>query len=341
MINREEFAKRQAEMTSGWADGVRARHGNPEAYYQVRRNAYLRRWKEGLRLVEDGSRVLDIGGGNLFPQLFELLRRRNLDYWYIDVDETAVRSSADIGSEFGFDHSHFSKGFNDVLEHADETFDVVFSSHCIEHSFALDTTFDEINRVLKPGGILLMAVPFGWELNPEHPYFLDAAQWDALITDAGFDIRLATVGKDYPEQGFDYFVVAEKVSSRIENRIDIDVFRKTSYSFVEVKNSSIITLNGDWKDRGDHFISGPGANFEIKCQNAVDVLPILLRHDWSGVLTLDSGHETMTEDLYSRLNYPQPVIFRANDSSEVIGRATGRNLLSRGAELVLFGAMIR
>lgn len=45
----------------------------------------------------------------------------------------------------------------------DGYFDSVFSSQVFEHIFNLDEILDELNRVLKPGGVLLVTVPFVWD----------------------------------------------------------------------------------------------------------------------------------------------------------------------------------
>jgi SAM-dependent methyltransferase len=42
----------------------------------------------------------------------------------------------------------------------DETFDSVFSSEVIEHVFNLNEALSEINRVMKPGGVILITCPF-------------------------------------------------------------------------------------------------------------------------------------------------------------------------------------
>ncbi|MBK8389413.1 MAG: class I SAM-dependent methyltransferase [Saprospiraceae bacterium] len=49
------------------------------------------------------------------------------------------------------------------------SFDSVFSSEVFEHIFNLDDVLNEIQRVLKPGGRLLITVPFVWDEH-EIPY---------------------------------------------------------------------------------------------------------------------------------------------------------------------------
>ncbi len=68
-FDREVFAQRQAEMTDRWFAGVRTKADDVEAYVKARQTAYNARWNEALRFMPRGARILDIGGGNIYPDL--------------------------------------------------------------------------------------------------------------------------------------------------------------------------------------------------------------------------------------------------------------------------------
>ena len=55
------------------------------------------------------------------------------------------------------------------LDFQDRRFDTVFSTQVMEHVDNSDVMMGECNRVLKPGGFLILSVPFCWELH-EEPY---------------------------------------------------------------------------------------------------------------------------------------------------------------------------
>lgn len=55
------------------------------------------------------------------------------------------------------------------LKFSDSIFDSVLCTQVLEHVYEHDKMIQEIYRVLKPGGTLILTVPFSWELH-EEPY---------------------------------------------------------------------------------------------------------------------------------------------------------------------------
>lgn len=347
-ITRETFAQRQADMTSNWYEGVKQREGDVDAYIAKRHDAYLGRWKEATRFIRDGSKVLDVGGGNLFPKLLDYLTDRKFDYWYLDVDQRAVDGSRASAAAYGIPGDHFAFGYNDQFSFPDSTFDAVFSSHCIEHSFDLFSTFRELNRIIRTGGNLLMAVPFGWEKNPEHPYFFGPNHWVALVEDAGFEIRVAQVGSEYPEVGHDFFIAARKIGEpRLDWRIKPDDYRKDSYTFANHDDVAVryignhsLTTNKD----GSHM---RGSNWAIRVNfpNAVEVLPVFHNHSWSGIVQITGGAQISHHDLFSWFPTVQParhlITAPKHKDRELIIQPCGKNPASREMEAVVYGFMYR
>ena len=123
------------------------------------------------------GRMLDFGCGNKpYRSLFE-------------VDEYVGLDTHDSGH----DHTHdeidvFYDGKRIPFD--DAYFDSVLSSEVFEHVFNLPEVLTEIARVVKPGGHLLITIPFVWE---EHEVPYDFARYtsfgiSSLLRDAGFEI---------------------------------------------------------------------------------------------------------------------------------------------------------
>ncbi|MEH6470966.1 MAG: class I SAM-dependent methyltransferase [Halopseudomonas sp.] len=121
-----------------------------------------------------GGRLLDVGCGTKpYQSLFSVDEYIGLD---IDSDESRARGVADYyydGKAFPFE---------------DESFDSVLCNQVLEHVFNPDHFICEIFRILKPGGKLLLTVPFVWD---EHEQPFDFARYSsfglkALLTKQNF-----------------------------------------------------------------------------------------------------------------------------------------------------------
>jgi SAM-dependent methyltransferase len=346
-IDRSDFARRQAEMTEKWFEQVKRTHGDVEKYIAGRYAAYLDRWKEAARFIPDGSTILDIGGGNLDASVLQFLMEKRLEYHYLDIDPSAVKSSQELAAALGMPPKLFRQGFNDELHFANETFDAIFSSHCVEHSFDLERTLSEIHRVLIVGGSFLMAVPIGWEINPEHPYFLAPTDWISLLASVGFTIRIAQIGREYPEVGFDLFVCCRKVDRSAHRiRIDPNDYKKTNFQLMAA-DASDVTYSGETQ-KGSGFVMCVGNNWGITIKLPLPISEALLifhRHDWSGIIQVQWGSNSVVEDLYSWFPYTQPVRVSAdasrNENTVILIRPLGRNPLSADCQGVFWGVMYR
>ncbi len=80
-------------------------------------------------------------------------------------------------------------------------FDVVFTSEVLEHVPDIDASLDELHRVLKADGKLLITVPFVW---PEHELPFDFRRFtvngmEKLLNDHGFSIKHIQKSGSYME----------------------------------------------------------------------------------------------------------------------------------------------
>lgn len=123
------------------------------------------------------GRLLDIGcGSKPYREWFVGCS----DYIGVDVDreDARRRQCADVY----YDGVH--------LPFPDGSFDIVLSTQVLEHVFTPDAFLCEIGRVLRPGGRLILSVPFVWDEH-EQPY--DFARYSsfgvfALLERNGFQV---------------------------------------------------------------------------------------------------------------------------------------------------------
>lgn len=127
-------------------------------------------------LPELKGEVLDVGCGRMPYRALVLASR----YVGVDVDTPVTRelAAADV----------FYDGR--TLPFAEASFDGVLCSQVLEHVFIPEEFLREIRRVLRPGGRLVLTVPFAWDEH-EQPY--DFARYSsfglrALLERNGFEI---------------------------------------------------------------------------------------------------------------------------------------------------------
>lgn len=127
--------------------------------------------------LEAGGRVLDVGCGlKPYEECFA-----NATYVGIDVEESGREASEKTADAY----------FNGLdIPYDEEDFDAVLCTEVLEHCVDPTRLLAEMHRVLKPGGRLLVTVPFIWGLH-ETPY--DFRRYSVFgieraMREAGFEI---------------------------------------------------------------------------------------------------------------------------------------------------------
>lgn len=123
------------------------------------------------------GKLLDVGcGSKPYKKHFTSIE----SYICLEIDSERARKSN--VADFYYDGNHFP--------FAEKTFDFLLCNQVLEHVFTPDVFLQEINRVLKPNGKLLLTVPFVWD---EHEQPFDYARYSSfglqfLLEKAGFEI---------------------------------------------------------------------------------------------------------------------------------------------------------
>jgi SAM-dependent methyltransferase len=134
-------------------------------------------WKGMSKMAPHLSgRLLDVGCGKMpYRELFNVDKYIGLE---IDTPRSRLTSQANFfyrGNDFPFDN---------------DSFDSILCNQTLEHVFNPDVFLKEIYRVLKPGGQLLLTIPFVWDEH-EQPY--DYARYSSfglahLLRKHGFEV---------------------------------------------------------------------------------------------------------------------------------------------------------
>jgi len=157
-------------------------------FYFIRRGLYK---GVGLNKGYLTGRLLDFGcGSKPYKELFDVQE-------YIGLD---IRESGHYHKSEQVDVYYDGK----TIPFDDNHFDSIFSSEVLEHVFNLEQILDELHRVTKPGGHLLITLPFVWE---EHEIPFDFARYtsfgiDYLLKKTGFEVIARQKTTNYVETVF-------------------------------------------------------------------------------------------------------------------------------------------
>lgn len=118
-------------------------------------------------------KVLDVGCGNKpYSDLFR-------GTWCVGLNYSTANATPDVVGD----------AMN--LPFADESFDIVFSAQVLEHLPQPGRFLKEANRVLMPGGLIVLSCPFYWPLHEEpHDYY--------RFTKYGLNFLLKATGFESP-----------------------------------------------------------------------------------------------------------------------------------------------
>lgn len=143
---------------------------------------HLHRYSFAANLVRNRD-VLDVGSGEGFGAA--ILAETAKTVTGVDVDAETVRHSAE---EYARDNLTFLTASASALPFDEGSFDVVTCFEVIEHLDEHDALLQEIKRVLRPHGILMISTPDrdayasrGAEPNPFHVRELDTGEFDDLL----------------------------------------------------------------------------------------------------------------------------------------------------------------
>ena len=129
---------------------------DPEELTPLRRTSEYRRLTGlvGLLRLQPGEKLLDSGCGSGW--LAALAQRAGARVWAMDIAPAGVSAARERFPDAGF----FQVGDGYHLPFAAASFDALVLSEVVEHLEDIEAAFAEVRRVLRPGGRVLVSVPY-------------------------------------------------------------------------------------------------------------------------------------------------------------------------------------
>lgn len=208
--------------------------------------------------IEAGSRILDAGAGQLANKPF----CAHLDYVSQDFCDYEG-----VGNEQGLQHENWNTDGIDIrsditaIPEADHSFDTILCSEVLEHVPYPEKALQELTRLLKPGGNLILTAPF-CSLTHFAPYHFSSGFnqyfYQHHLENLGYQIEEISSNGNF----FDYMFqelgrlgsVTSKYTDRELNRLDrflIKQLRKrmSRYSALDSGSSELLCFGFHVKAR--------------------------------------------------------------------------------------------
>ncbi len=166
--------------------------------------------KEHTDFFNASHKMLHLAPEQCFYGLFR--KMKNLDYLTADLDSPIADVKMDIHN----------------IQYPDDSFDVVFCNHVLEHVMDDHQCMSELRRVLRPGGLAIMQVPLDNNLQKtdEDPSITDPeerkrrfGQYDHVrmygqdypdrLEKAGFKVEVVDMEKDLGKDLFAYYCLPQ------------------------------------------------------------------------------------------------------------------------------------
>jgi len=155
-----------------------------DVHKQRRHDPSLHRYRVAEKLLPSncsGLSILELGGG--IAEFSRRMKEREIRVAFVDLSEHNIRKAQSLGVE-----AHQLDLNLGLVPFRDAQFDGVVMLEIIEHIVAAEFLLQEVNRVLKPRGFLILSTP-------NFAFFINRLQilFGKLSLDEGYHYRFFTV----------------------------------------------------------------------------------------------------------------------------------------------------
>ena len=124
------------------------------------------KFMQSCNIDSENKLFLDVGCNNDYLKNYIKSEWNGIDFCKKNKDEDKNYIEGDIHS----------------LPYPDKFYDIVFSSHALEHTLAPIIVLAEIKRVLKDDGDIIIALPiYPYFIDPDHNYLLTSGGWEHIF----------------------------------------------------------------------------------------------------------------------------------------------------------------
>ena len=318
---------KQLNMNNTWYESLIERFGEDGAveYSKQRYLIYKKKWEKAIKFFGPNQNILDIGGGTMSQENMDFISQNAYSYTLQDIDQASLESAIIRAATSNFQDIKTVNSINTILPFADNSFDCIFSSHCLEHSADLAKTLFELNRVLiNEKGKIYISVPFGFDPNKCHPYILEVEDYLKLISCFGFEIINSYVSNEYPEDGYELTIEAKKTTNVSEEFIEIyreklNFYNKNSAKIISCQNNDKVTIQSSGEItkvinlpfNAENEIGGiilkEKAYIRLKKDSSFKrYVPIIYKHKWSGDIQIYNQDESINKTNISTISCFSP-----------------------------------
>jgi SAM-dependent methyltransferase len=174
--------------------------------YESQESEYLATFREDVRRIGEflpEGRILEVGCG--YGYFLQCALDAGYDAYGIDLSPAAVKRAAER-----YRGRVFLGLLDEVPQIQEQTFDVIFASHLIEHITEPGAFLRTASRMLRPGGLIVMVTPNIKSLLarlsgsrwvsfkiPEHVSYFDPTTITELLSRSGYAVRAVDSAYQY------------------------------------------------------------------------------------------------------------------------------------------------